>query len=57
MIDQTLRVFKELNSKDFRILTGIEIGKKHFEWVPIDELNKYTKLPFDKLEYRIRKLV
>src|SRR5665647_993618 len=57
MIDQTLRVFKELNSKDFRILTGIEIGMKHFEWVPIDELNKYTKLPFDKLEYRIRKLV
>ena len=30
---------------------------KHFEWVPIEELNKYTKLPFDKLEYRLKKLV
>lgn len=57
MIDEALRVFKELNSKDFRILTGIETGMKHFEWVPLEELNKYTKLPFDKLEYRLKKLV
>ena len=57
MIDEVLRVFKDLDSKDFRILTGIETGMKHFEWVPIEELNKYTKLPFDKMEYRLRKLV
>jgi RIO kinase 2 len=57
MIDETLRVFKELDSKDFRVLTGIETGMKHFEWVPIEELNKYTKLPLDKLEYRLKKLV
>jgi len=57
MIDDTLRVFKDLNSKDFRILTGIETGMKHFEWVPLEELNKYTKLPVDKLEYRLKKLV
>ena len=44
MIDEVLRVFKELDSKDFRILTGIETGMKHFEWVPIEELNKYTKV-------------
>jgi len=57
MIDEVLRVFKDLDSKDFRILTGIETGMKHFEWVPIEELNKYTRLPLDKLEYRLRKLV
>lgn len=57
MIDDMLRVFKDLNSKDFRILTGIETGMKHFEWVPLEELNKYTKLPVDKLEYRLKKLV
>ena len=57
MIDEALRVFKDLDSKDFRILTGIETGMKHFEWVPIEELNKYTRLPFDKLEYRLKKLV
>lgn len=57
MIDEALRVFKDLDSKDFRILTGIETGMKHFEWVPIEELNKYTRLPLDKLEYRLKKLV
>lgn len=57
MIDEVLKVFGKLDAKDFRILTGIEIGMKHFEWVPIEELNKYTKLPFDKLEYRLKKLV
>lgn len=57
MIDEALRVFKGLDSKDFRILTGIETGMKHFEWVPIEELNKYTRLPFEKLEYRLKKLV
>lgn len=57
MIDEALRVFKDLDSKDFRILTGIETGMKHFEWVPIEELNKYTRLPFEKLEYRLKKLV
>jgi RIO kinase 2 len=57
MIDEVLKVFSKIDAKDFRILTGIEIGMKHFEWVPIEELNKYTKLPFDKLEYRLKKLV
>ena len=57
MIDDVLKVFNKIDAKDFRILTGIEIGMKHFEWVPIEELNKYTKLPFDKLEYRLKKLV
>lgn len=57
MIDEVLKVFKKLDAKDFRILTGIEAGMKHFEWVPVEELGKYTKLPFDKLEYRLKKLV
>ncbi|AKB79031.1 Serine/threonine protein kinase [Methanosarcina horonobensis HB-1 = JCM 15518] len=57
MIDEVLKVFKKLDAKDFRILTGIETGMKHFEWVPVEELNKYTKMPFDKLEYRLKKLV
>jgi len=57
MIDEVLKVFNKIDAKDFRVLTGIETGMKHFEWVPIEELNKYTKLPFDKLEYRLKKLV
>ena len=57
MIDETRRIFKELDSKNLRILTRIEIGMRRFEWVPIEELNKYTKLPFDKLEYRQKSLL
>ncbi|MDI9396023.1 MAG: serine/threonine-protein kinase RIO2 [Euryarchaeota archaeon] len=57
MIAEVLKVFNKLDAKDFRMLTGIEIGMKYFEWVPIEELNKYTKLPFDKLEYRLKKLL
>lgn len=57
MIDEVIKVFKKIDAKDYRILTGIETGMKHFEWVPIEELNKYTKTPFDKLEYRLKKLV
>ena len=57
MIDEALRVFKELDSRDFRILIGIETGMKYFEWVPMEELNKYTRIPFEKLEYKLKKLV
>ncbi len=57
MIDEALRVFNELDSRDFRILTGIETGMKYFEWVPIEEINKYTRIPFEKLEYKLKKLV
>lgn len=57
MIDEALRVFNELDSRDFRILTGIETGMKYFEWVPIEEINKYTRIPFEKMEYKLKKLV
>ncbi|WP_440955754.1 serine/threonine-protein kinase RIO2 [Methanosarcina sp. Mfa9] len=57
MINEVLRVFRELDKKDFRVLTGIEMGMKHFEWVPAEDLNKYTKLPSEKLDYRLKKLV
>ncbi len=57
MINEVLRVFRELDKKDFRILTGIETGMKHFEWVPVEDLNKYTKLSPEKLDYRLKKLV
>ncbi|MCQ1534942.1 serine/threonine protein kinase [Methanosarcina sp. KYL-1] len=57
MIDEVLKVFKELDRKDFRILMGIETGMKHFEWVPVEDVGKYSKMPLEKLEYRMQKLV
>ncbi len=57
MIDDVIKVFRELDSKDLRILQGIELSMKHYEWVPMDELVKFTRLPFSLLEYRIRQLM
>ncbi|WP_407356849.1 serine/threonine-protein kinase RIO2 [Methanolobus sp. WCC5] len=57
MIDDVVKLFRELDSKDLRILTGIEIGMKHFEWVPVEELLKYTRLPYSSLEYKLRLLI
>lgn len=57
MIDDVVKLFKELDSKDLRILMGIEIGMKHFEWVPVEDIMKYTRLPYSTLEYKIRSLI
>jgi len=56
MFDDTLKIFKELTKKDFRILTGIEIEMKNWEWVPVPELQKYTELPPEKLSYHLKRL-
>lgn len=57
MIDDVIKQFKELDNKDLRILQGIEMGMKHYEWVPVEELMKFTRLPFAALEYKLRQLM
>lgn len=53
MIDDVLKVFKDLKSYDFRIMTGIELGMKEREWVPVPEIHQYTNLSVEKLLYRL----
>ncbi|WNY26768.1 RIO1 family regulatory kinase/ATPase [Methanolapillus ohkumae] len=53
MIDDTLKIFKEFTKKDFRILAGIELGMRDFEWVPLLEIQRFAGLPLDKLRYRL----
>lgn len=57
MMDNVVKTFKKLSSKDFRILAGIEIGMKHYEWVPAQELLKYTKLPYNALQHKLHLLM
>ncbi len=57
MIDNVIRIFRQLGSKDFRVLTGIELGMKNYEWVPLEELQKFTKYPYGKLQHKIRLLM
>ncbi|MDV0446658.1 hypothetical protein MsAg5_05080 [Methanosarcinaceae archaeon Ag5] len=53
MIDDTLKIFKELNKKDFRIFAGIELGMRDYEWVPVSEIQRFACMPLDKLNYRL----
>ena len=56
MIDEVIKVFKQLDNKDIRILTGIEIGMKNSEWVPVEDVMKYTRMTYDHLSFRFEKL-
>ena len=56
MIDEVIKVFKQLDNKDIRILTGIEIGMKNSEWVPVEDVMKYTRMTYDHISFRLKKL-
>jgi RIO kinase 2 len=51
-----VQVFKELESEDFRILNVIEAGMSKHEFVPIDQIQKHSKLPMDRIEFILGKL-
>ncbi|WP_406670088.1 RIO1 family regulatory kinase/ATPase [Methanolobus sp. ZRKC4] len=57
MITDVIKIFRELDSKDLRILQGIEVGMKHYEWVPVEELMKITRLPYSSLVYKMKALI
>ena len=56
MLDDISAVFKSLESRHFRVLTGIEVGMKYHEWVPMDEVSRYTKLDMGQLHYVLKDL-
>ncbi len=51
-----VKVFKELESEDFRILNIIEAGMAKHEYVPIEQIQSYAKLPMERIEYTLGKL-
>ncbi len=51
-----VQVFKELESEDFRILNIIEAGMSKHEFVPIEQIQRYAKLPMDRIEFTLGKL-
>ncbi len=56
MLEDISSVFMSLESRDFRVLTGIEVGMKYHEWVPVEEVSKYTKLDLGELHYVLKNL-
>ena len=56
MLEDISSVFKSLQARDFRVLTGIEVGMKYHEWVPVEEVSRYTKLDLGQLYYVLKNL-
>ncbi len=48
--------FRNLERYDFRVLDGIERAMRFFDWVPVDNLPYYTRLPPEEVGYRIGRL-
>jgi RIO kinase 2 len=48
--------FRKLESEDFRILNIIEAAMNKREFVPIEQIQKYAKLPMDRITFTLGKL-
>ncbi len=51
-----VKVLKELESEDFRILNIIEVGMSKYEFVPIEQIQRYAKIPMDRIDFTLGKL-
>ena len=51
-----VQVFKELEREDFRILHIIEAAMSKHEFVPREQIQKYAKLPMERIEFTLGKL-
>jgi len=54
--DQAVKVFRQLQSEDFRILNILEAAMSKREFVPTEQVQKYSKLPIDRVEFVLGKL-
>ena len=51
-----VKVFREIESEDFRILNIIESAMSKREFVPTEQIQKYAKLPMDRIQFTLGKL-
>ena len=51
-----VKVFRQLESEDFRVLNIIESAMSKREFVPIEQIQKYSKLPIDRIDFTLSKL-
>jgi RIO kinase 2 len=51
-----VQVFRKLESEDFRVLNIIEAAMSKREFVPTEQIQKYAKLPIDRIEFTLGKL-
>lgn len=51
-----VHVFKKLENEDFRILNIIEAGMSKHEFVPKEQIQRFAKLPMDRIDFTLSKL-
>jgi len=56
MLQDIAREFRNLERYDFRVLHGVETAMRFFDWVPVDNLPNYARLPLEEVAYRIGRL-
>jgi len=49
-------IYRQLRDIDFKILNSIEKGMASYEYVPLEVIERYTKIPETKLELSLSKL-
>jgi RIO kinase 2 len=54
--DVAVQVFRELEIEDFRVLNLIEAAMAKREFVPTEQIHKYSKVPLDRIIYTLGKL-
>jgi RIO kinase 2 len=54
--EMAVKVFRELENEDFRILQIIETAMSKRDFVPIEQIQKYAKLPMDRILYTLGRL-
>ena len=53
---QAAFILQNLDPKDIRTLIGIELGMRRFQFVPLEQISFYAKLPRDEIAYRLDRL-
>jgi len=51
-----LEVYSNLKDLDFRILRGVELNMRHYEWVPLEVIAKFARMDIETASYRLGKL-
>ena len=54
--DVAVQVFREMENEDFRVLNIIEAAMSKREFVPVEQIQKYAKLPMDRIQFTLGKL-
>ncbi|WP_175058905.1 serine/threonine-protein kinase RIO2 [Thermococcus sp. 2319x1] len=51
-----LEAYPNLKDLDFRVLRGVELNMRHYEWVPLEVIAKFSRVDIETASYRLGKL-